>query len=155
MDKNNNREVLEKEIDLIQSCINRMAQNSFMVKGWLITLIAVVLALLPETFNMKALCIIGLIITFCFWYLDSFFLRLEKLYRWKYEWVIKERLKMDEFCYDLNPYNNKMWLGNKDGTKKEVPSIYGVMFTKTLLPLYLPIIVAIILFFINTFVKWF
>ena len=48
----NNRAILEKEIDLIQACINRMAQNSFMVKGWAITLIAVVLALLPESFDV-------------------------------------------------------------------------------------------------------
>ena len=37
-----------KEIDLIQSCINRMAQNSFQVKGWTVALFAVILALLPE-----------------------------------------------------------------------------------------------------------
>lgn len=41
-------EEIHKEIDLIQSCITRMAQNSFMVKGWFVSLYAVVLALLPE-----------------------------------------------------------------------------------------------------------
>jgi hypothetical protein len=53
--------ILYKEIDLIQACISRMAQNSFMVKGWLITLIAVVLALLPESFDIRGLCIVGLV----------------------------------------------------------------------------------------------
>lgn len=43
-----NKDILEKEIDLLQSCINRMAHNSFMVKGWMISLIAVIIALLPE-----------------------------------------------------------------------------------------------------------
>lgn len=35
MSDNNNilLEEIHKEIDLIQSCISRMAQNSFMVKG--------------------------------------------------------------------------------------------------------------------------
>lgn len=41
-------EEIHKEIDLIQSCITRMAQNSFMVKGWFVSLYAVVLALLPK-----------------------------------------------------------------------------------------------------------
>ena len=41
-------EELHKEIDLIQGCINRMAQNSFLIKGWTVTLFAVILALLPE-----------------------------------------------------------------------------------------------------------
>ena len=38
-----------KEIDLIQSCINRMAQNSFQVKGWTVALFAVILALGPTS----------------------------------------------------------------------------------------------------------
>ena len=74
-------EILIKEIDLIQSCINRMAQNSFVVKGWTITLVAVVLALLPEKVDMQMLSIIGVIATLCFWYLDAFFLKMERLYR--------------------------------------------------------------------------
>lgn len=41
-------EELHKEIDLVQGCINRMAQNSFHIKGWTVTIFAVVLALLPE-----------------------------------------------------------------------------------------------------------
>jgi len=38
-------ENLLKEIDLIQSCIKRMAQNSFIVKGWMLSLITIVLTL--------------------------------------------------------------------------------------------------------------
>ena len=45
-------EEIHKEIDLIQACITRMAQNSFMVKGWFVSLYAVVLALLPEKINL-------------------------------------------------------------------------------------------------------
>ena len=33
MEKPSNKEILNKEIDLIQGCINRMANNSFIVKG--------------------------------------------------------------------------------------------------------------------------
>jgi len=36
---------MDKEIDLIQGVITRMANNSFLLKGWLISLIAIVLAL--------------------------------------------------------------------------------------------------------------
>lgn len=133
--------VLLKEIDLIQSCINRMAQNSFMVKGWAISLVAVVLALLPESFNLTGLCLIGIVATLCFWYLDAFFLRTERLYRWKYEWVLEKRLSCEDFCYDLNPYNSQMWLLNKDGTGKKTPCIIEIMATKTLLPIYPPLVV--------------
>lgn len=70
---NDRKEVMLKEIDLIQACINRMAQNSFVIKGWTITLVAVVLALLPEKVDIRLLCTVGAIATICFWYLDAFF----------------------------------------------------------------------------------
>ena len=134
------KEILEKEIDLIQACINRMAQNSFIVKGWTITLITVILALLPEKIDIRLLCAIVIVATVCFWYLDAFFLRTERLYRWKYEWVIANRPKSEEYCYDLNPYDEKMWLLDKDGKQRQAPTIRCIMFTKTLTPIYVPLV---------------
>ena len=146
------KEILEKEIDLIQACINRMAQNSFIVKGWIITLVTVILALLPEKIDIRLLCAIIIVATVCFWYLDAFFLRTERLYRWKYEWVIANRLKTEEYCYDLNPYNEKMWLPDKDGKPRQTPTIRRIMFTKTLTPIYVPlVIVSGILFILKVF----
>lgn len=141
--------VLLKEIDLIQACINRMAQNSFMIKGWTISLVAVVLALLPESFEFTGLCLIGIVATSCFWYLDGFFLRTEKLYRWKYDWILINRLSCSDFCYDLNPYNSNMWLPNKDGSKKQIPTVVRLMFTKTLIPIYLPLLAVSIIVLIT------
>lgn len=74
-------EEIHKEIDLIQSCITRMAQNSFMVKGWFVSLYAVVLALLPEKINLFLLCTVLIMVNLMFWYLDAFFLRTEKIYK--------------------------------------------------------------------------
>ena len=127
-DNNTKREILYKEIDLIQSCISRMAQNSFMVKGWVITLVAACCAVSSlNSSEWKILFIFGALAIILFWYLDAYFLKMERLYRFKYEWVINNRLKKDEFAFDLNPYNKQMW-----NTGKEEPSIIGVMFSKTL-----------------------
>lgn len=147
-------EILNKEIDLIQGCVNRMAHNSFIIKGWLISLIAVVLTLLPENFEIKWLCVVGLLITMCFWYLDGYFLKIERLYRWKYEWVIVKRLETDKWSYDLNPYNTEMWLTNTDGTEKKIPKEIEVMCSKTLLPIYIPIIIVIVVAFINSYINF-
>lgn len=145
MDK---KDVLEKEIDLIQNCISRMSQNSFNIKGWLIALLLATVALLPETINIIVLCFIIVIITFIFWYLDAFFLKIETLYRWKYNWVIVKRTKSDDFLYNLNPYNKHMWLLDSGGTPKKEPSIFEKMFSKTIWPFYLLIIiVAFVLIF--------
>ncbi len=150
----NNQNVLEKEIDLIQSCINRMAQNSFVVKGWLITLVTVILALLPEKVDTRGVCIIVLLATLCFWYLDAFFLRLERLYRWKYEWVIANRKETNKFCYDLNPMNSDMWTLLGSGIRPKAPSVIRVMFTKSLIPLYGMIIGVALFIFLNTWQNW-
>lgn len=154
MEQTDGDKILEKEIDLIQSCINRMAQNSFIVKGWIISLITVVFALLPETFNIKILSVVGIIISICFWYLDGFFLKMEKLYRWKYEWVIKKRLSSNEYYYDLNPYNKKMWLKKENGLEKKEPRVIKIMFTKTLIPIYIPIIIGSLYLFIYSYTNW-
>lgn len=42
-------EKFQKEINVVQSCINRMAQNSFMIKGWAYTIIVALIALLSQS----------------------------------------------------------------------------------------------------------
>ena len=98
------KDVLHKEIDLIQACITRMANNSFLLKGWAISIIAVVLALADKAINPALLSSILLIPLISFWYLDAFFLRTEKMYRKMYEWVLQKRNVDDStYLYDLNP----------------------------------------------------
>lgn len=141
MEKQYNNESLYKEIDLIQSCINRMAKNSFSCKGWNLTLVAGSFALVPENINKIYVCIVILCANLCYWWLDSFFLLQEQQYRDKYEWVIEKRLKGNRnFLYDLNPYNQKMNLKNRKQIK--------VAFSKTLLPMYGGISILIIVFII-------
>ena len=131
--QNTRQEIFYKEIDLIQSCISRLAQNSFMVKGWVITLVAACCAVSSlNSSEWKILFIFGGLAIILFWYLDAFFLKMERLYRFKYEWVIKNRMRKDEYAFDLNPYNKQMW-----ETEKKDPSITKVMVSKTLCPMYL------------------
>jgi hypothetical protein len=127
-------EEFHKEIDLIQACVSRMAQNSFMIKGWAFMLATAFFALTAESLDLYVICSVGIFIFCVFWYLDAFFLKTEKLYRFKYDWVIAERPKGNrEFLYDLNPYQKGTW---KDG--KSEPHIICVMFSKpcTLLMFY-------------------
>ena len=99
------KDVLHKEIDLIQACISRMASNSFLLKGWAVSIIAVILALADKALNPALLSAVVLIPLISFWYLDAFFLRTERMYRKMYEWVIEKRGANDNsFLYDLNPH---------------------------------------------------
>ena len=151
-DQLNNKEVLEKEIDLIQGCINRMAQNSFMVKGWMITLVAVIIALLPEKvgIDIRVLCIIAFGVTLSLWYLDAFYLKMERLFRWKYNWVIKNRLSVLDYAFDLNPHNSNTWIG---GLRE--PYVVRIMFTKSIVPMYVLIVIIEIVVFLIAHNGWF
>lgn len=128
---------LHKEIDLIQACITRMANNSFLLKGWTISIIAVVLALVDKAVNPAVLCLILLVPLFSFWYLDAFFLRTEKMYCKMYEWVLEKRAKDDTtFMYDLNPHR----------FVSEVKPIGAVMWSLTLRWFYgIPTIISLII----------
>lgn len=69
-----------KHIDLIQSIITRMAQNSFVIKGWTITIIVGLFVFLQNG-NFKNNFLIYLIPIVGFWLLDSYYLWQERLYR--------------------------------------------------------------------------
>lgn len=147
-----NKENLHKEIDLIQECIKRMANNSFLLKGWTISLVAVVLALSEKNVNPYFLGLVVLVPLISFWYLDAFFLYTEKLYRKMYEWVITERPKSNnEKMYDLNPHRFKNELKVKKWNKKtqqmedKKETICTVMWSVTLRCFYfIPTILVIL-----------
>ena len=125
---------LHKEIDLIQACITRMADNSFRLKELYISLISIALTVMMS--QKCELLIVGMFllgVAIVFWGLDAFFLKMETLYRWKYEWIIEKRIVGEQdYLYDLNPHNKNMWLDI--GGKNEC--FMRFVFSETLMPLY-------------------
>ena len=103
MDKESLKEYMLKEIELIQDTIKRMAFNSFMIKGWAITLVVVALLLKGTNYQVW----IAFIPLLVFWFLDAYFLWQERLYRKLYEWVVNNRLNTDEYLFDMNAYRFK------------------------------------------------
>lgn len=128
-------EELHKEIDLIQNCINRMSNNSFLLKGWLITIIAAVVTLSQKDLNIVVFFVL-FFSTLIFWGLDAFFLRTEKEYREMYEWMLeKRRQNSRELQYDLNPKR----------FDSQVGSIFCIMRSPVLAGFYLYILITVIL----------
>jgi hypothetical protein len=66
-----------KHLEFIQAVISRMATNSFLFKGWAIT-IAAALSAFATVETKTALLIIAVISTFMFWALDAYYLWLER-----------------------------------------------------------------------------
>ncbi|HUM44226.1 MAG TPA: hypothetical protein PKI14_14885 [Fervidobacterium sp.] len=112
-----------KEIDTIQSIIDRLASNSFHIKTWTVT--TVIAALIFENSDTYRL-FIAFIPLFIFWYLDAYFLRQERKYRQLYDWVIQHRLKTDYHMFDMNTRRFDC----------DVESLWRTMFSKTLMCFY-------------------
>ena len=130
-------EILHKELDLIQSVITRMAQNSFYMKGWCITLVAAIFSLSEGTAREHVYLPLA-IMAGVFWGLDSYYLRLEKAYRELYKYVVKRRAELDDwgslYCLDC-------W-----EMLKEEQSFWKTALSPSECPLYLILIAVLAVF---------
>jgi len=92
------KEFMVEELKIVQDIIKRMALNSVLIKGWTITLVVATLLLKGDKFQG----FIAFIPILVFWYLDAYFLWLERLYRRLYDWIRTNRLTTDEYLFDMN-----------------------------------------------------
>jgi hypothetical protein len=110
-------------LTFIQGVINRMGQNSSLLKGWSVTIIAALFALAAKDTNGEYV-LVAYFPAVMFWFLDAFFLYQEKLFRKLYEKVASDEISSDNFIL------------NTDLVKAQVDSYFSVVFSKTLLPFY-------------------
>lgn len=100
-----------KHLEMIQNIITRMAQNSFMIKGWTITLVAAMFAFVPKTVTVFIPIALAPILMFMF--LDSYFLQLERRYRSYYDLVCsKDEEDIDfslKICKECKTAENSFW----------------------------------------------
>lgn len=116
-----------KHIELIQAVITRMANNSFMLKGWTITLISGIF-LLSSVNEGSFLFILPFLPTLAFWGLDSYYLWQERLFRKLYDAARKSfttsTSDFELFTMDTRPY------------EKDVDSWFDLVKSKTESPFY-------------------
>ena len=72
-----------KHLEMIQGLINRMSSNSFMLKGWVVTLLTGFFAIANDNTD-ETLFLVIYIPIMLFWFFDSYYLWQEKLYRYLY-----------------------------------------------------------------------
>ena len=117
-----------KHLEMIQAVITRMANNSFALKGWAVTLVAGLFALASND-TSKWYYLVTYIPIIVFWYLDSFYLMQERLYRNLYEKVRK--LSEDDIDFSMNAAAPE-FQSNKT-------TISNCFVSKTILGFYLPL----------------
>jgi hypothetical protein len=73
-----------ERLQMIQTVIDRMARNSFALKGWSITLVVALLGLAVSQSD-AVFALFALYVVVCFAGLDAFYLAIERRYRALYE----------------------------------------------------------------------
>lgn len=109
-----------KHLELIQDVIKRMANNSFMLKSWAVTLIAGIFVLADKNVNSLYFAI-AYIPVIAFWCLDAYYLLQERIYRMLYEQVLQT--DEDEIDFSLKISATK--------TKSEDNCFWSCLISKT------------------------
>ena len=95
-----------KHLEFIQDIINRMSNNSFMLKGWAVTLVAGIFTISSRDAD-KMYFLVAYIPIMIFWFLDSYYLKQEHLYRCLYEDVRQKKEEEIDFSLNAAHYDTK------------------------------------------------
>jgi len=107
-------------LSMIQGIINRLSQNSFLLKGWTVVLIAALFAIAAKESNLVFIYL-AYFPVFAFWFLDGYFLWQERLYRALYDHV--RGLADEDVDFSLNTQDMRGSVGG----------LFGAVFSPTLL----------------------
>ncbi|OEF98946.1 hypothetical protein BHF71_10570 [Vulcanibacillus modesticaldus] len=118
-------------LEMIQGVITRMSTNSFILKGWAITLIAGILAFASTNTN-KMYFLVAYIPILIFWFLDSYYLQLERKYRKLYD---KARMNQE------NDFNMEISISNIGNDTKL--RYFSCFFAPIEIWFYLPSIILV------------
>lgn len=114
-------------LTFIQSTINRMGQNSFLLKGWCITLIAALFALSTSSSN-KSFALIAYLPLFLFWLMDAYYLSLERSYIQLYNLVARGDIESNELTLDLSKVESSESMINA-ALSKTLVVFYGTVIS--------------------------
>ncbi|MEN6425239.1 MAG: hypothetical protein ABFE13_07745 [Phycisphaerales bacterium] len=122
----------EKHLELIQGVINRMASNSFQLKGWSVVLVSALFALAANDTRVYFVYL-AYLPAIAFWVLDGYFLWQERMYRKLFDAVRQQPGEDSDFSMNAYQY------------KDQVPSWPATCLSTTLLIFHGIVILAVVL----------
>ncbi|WP_061810460.1 hypothetical protein [Rossellomorea vietnamensis] len=122
-----------RHLEMIQNVISRMASNSFLLKGWTVTLVVGLLAFANIKEMDSHFMFLALIPSGFFWFLDGYFIYQENLYVKLYEHVASLNNDQIDFSLDATPFEEK------------IGGLETAIFSNTLLLFYLPTLTVVII----------
>lgn len=126
--------VAEKHLEFVQQIIARMAGNSFLLKGWSVTLTAGLFALAAKDTN-RAVAAIAVVPVTSFWILDAFYLRQERLFK-----ALYDHLRVDE---GGNEETDDRFSLDTSGFRGEVPGVLTTLVSPSVVGLHGVLVLAI------------
>lgn len=98
-----------KHLEFIQGIITRLAQNSFLIKGWSVTLVAGILALASRN-STYYLVVVTIFPALAFWGLDAFYLGQERNLRNLYKDAREGKIKVLDIAPDEYETGSIGWI---------------------------------------------
>lgn len=87
----NEKDLVVKHLEMLQGVINRLGHDSFLVKGWSMTILAAgVIFIARSEIQSGYMMLAFLVPVIGFWILDGYFLWQERLFRKAYDEVRKQ-----------------------------------------------------------------
>ena len=94
-----------KHLEFIQQVVNRMSGNSFLIKGWGVTLVAALFALAAKD-SKRQFIVVAYLPVIVFWLIDGYFLSQERLFRSLYDNVRTKPDDSIDFSMNTQPFSN-------------------------------------------------
>ena len=118
----------QKHLEFIQNAINRMAGNSFLLKGWTVLLVSALFAFFAS-FGETGYVFIVIVPILAFWVLDGFFLSQERLFRGLYDHVRKLDESEINYSMDTREFRSvtrNSWM--RSAPSRTLSLFYGALF---------------------------
>ena len=118
----------QKHLEFIQNTINRMAGNSFLLKGWTVLLVSALFVFFARFGDTRNVFIV-IVPILAFWILDGFFLSQERLFRSLYDRVRTLEDAAVDYSMDTQPFRRahiNRWLNST--FSRTLLLFYGALF---------------------------
>lgn len=111
---------------MIQGVVNRLSQNSFLLKGWTVVLVSGLLALGAAGFE-RLFFYLACFPAIAFWWLDGYFLHQERLFRALYDHVRNRDEEDVDFSMDTRLASGNAGTLSKAMASRTLVVFYGVI----------------------------
>ena len=107
-----------KHLEFIQAIIARLGNNSFQMKGWNVALATAAVGLAAAKDSRPTLAVLGVVPAMAFWFLDAYYLALERSYRCLYKKAVTGQ---PDFNLTADPIRFSDWVSSAAR-----PSVFGL-----------------------------